>query len=155
MLFNFIYIFINIYKFEIGKNIVDGVWQGIKNAKDKFMENVKGFFSGIVDGVKDALGIHSPSKLFADEVGKWIPKGVAVGIDANADSALKSMKNLSAELVATARGGLTNASTSLNSSGSMGGVVNNFTQINNSPKPLSRLEIYRQSKNLLGYAGGV
>lgn len=139
----------------IGKNIVDGVWQGIKNAKDKFMENVKGFFSGVLDGVKGALGIHSPSKVFADEIGKWIPKGVAVGIDANADSALKSMKNLSAELVATARGGLTNASTSLNSSGSMGGVVNNFTQINNSPKPLSRLEIYRQSKNLLGYAGGV
>lgn len=36
-----------------------------------------------------------------------------------------------------------------------GGVVNNFYQTNNSPKALSRLEIYRQSKNLLGYAGGV
>lgn len=35
-----------------------------------------------------------------------------------------------------------------------GGVVNNFYQTNNSPKALSRLEIYRQSKNLLGYAGG-
>lgn len=140
---------------SIGKNIVDGVWQGIQNAKDQFFDNVKGFFSGLVDGAKSALGIHSPSKVFANEVGKWIPKGLAVGIDANADSALKSMKNLSAELVGTARNGLASSSASLNTSGSTGGVVNNFYQTNNSPKALSRLEIYRQSKNLLGYAGGV
>ena len=38
--------------------------------------------------------------------------------------------------------------------GGAAGVVNNFTQNNYSPKALSRLEIYRQSKNLLGYAGG-
>lgn len=140
---------------SIGKNIVDGVWQGIQNAKDQFFDNVKGFFSGLVDGAKSALGIHSPSKVFANEVGKWIPKGLAVGIDANADSALKSMKNLSAELVGTARNGLASSSARLNTSGSTGGVVNNFYQTNNSPKALSRLEIYRQSKNLLGYAGGV
>lgn len=140
---------------SIGKNIVDGVWQGIQNAKDQFFDNVKGFFSGLVDGAKSALGIHSPSKVFANEVGKWIPKGLAVGIDANADSALKSMKNLSTELVGTARNGLASSSASLNTSGSTGGVVNNFYQTNNSPKALSRLEIYRQSKNLLGYAGGV
>ena len=140
---------------SIGKNIVDGVWQGIQNAKDQFFDNVKGFFSGLVDGAKSALGIHSPSKVFANEVGKWIPKGLAVGIDANADSALKSMKNLSTELVGTARNGLASSSASLNASGSTGGVVNNFYQTNNSPKALSRLEIYRQSKNLLGYAGGV
>ena len=35
-----------------------------------------------------------------------------------------------------------------------GGVVNNFYQTINSPKQLNRLDIYRQSKNLLGYAGG-
>lgn len=65
---------------EIGKNIVDGVWQGIKNAKDWFMGNVKSFFGGIVDGAKAALGIHSPSREMRDEVGKWIPAGVEVGI---------------------------------------------------------------------------
>lgn len=65
---------------EIGKNIVDGVWQGIKNAKEWFMGNVKSFFGGIVDGAKAALGIHSPSREMRDEVGKWIPAGVEVGI---------------------------------------------------------------------------
>lgn len=65
---------------DIGKNIVDGVWKGIKNAKEWFMGNVKSFFGGIVDGAKAALGIHSPSRKMRDEVGKWIPAGVEVGI---------------------------------------------------------------------------
>lgn len=65
---------------DIGKNIVEGVWKGIKNAKDWFMGNVKSFFGGIVDGAKAALGIHSPSREMRDEVGKWIPAGVEVGI---------------------------------------------------------------------------
>lgn len=132
---------------NIGKNVVDGIWNGIVSAKDAFMNNVKGFFTGIVDGAKNALGIHSPSKIFAEEVGKWIPKGIAVGIDANADAALKSIKSLSTEMVGSARSGMGTAVA--------GSVVYNFNQTNNSPRALSRLEIYRQSKNLLGYAGGV
>jgi len=133
---------------SIGKNIVDGVWQGIKDAKDKFFENVKGFFSGLVDGAKEALDINSPSKVFAKEIGRWIPEGIAVGIDKNAKSALNSMKNLTTGLVYDTRSNLSSGG-----GGSVGGA--NFVQNIYSPKPLSRLEIYRQSKNLLGYAGGV
>lgn len=65
---------------NIGKNIVEGVWNGIKNAKDWFMGNVKSFFSGIVTGAQRALDIHSPSRKMRDEVGRWIPAGVEVGI---------------------------------------------------------------------------
>lgn len=65
---------------EVGKNIVHGVWNGICNAAGWFRRQVKSFFSGIVDGVKDALGIHSPSRVFADEVGKWIPPGIGEGV---------------------------------------------------------------------------
>ena len=136
---------------SIGKDIVDGVWNGIKNAKDQFFSNVKGFFSGLVDGAKKALDIKSPSKVFAKEVGKWIPEGIAVGITDNAKSALKAVKNLSIDTVGGFSNGLGNSKTSL---GNAGGVVNNFTQVINSPKQLSRLDIYRQSKNLLGYTGG-
>ena len=64
----------------IGRDIVRGVWQGIVNMKNAFMNNVKSFFGGIVDGAKAALGIHSPSREMRDEVGKWIPAGVEVGI---------------------------------------------------------------------------
>ena len=65
---------------EVGRNIVHGVWNGISNAAGWFRSQVRSFFSGIVDGAKSALGIHSPSRVFAKEVGKWIPPGVGVGI---------------------------------------------------------------------------
>lgn len=77
---------------SIGSDIVSGVWQGIKNAKDTFVRNVKSFFSGIVDGVKDALGIGSPSKVFRDEVGRWLPPGVAQGFEAALPAAMKTMQ---------------------------------------------------------------
>lgn len=66
---------------EVGRNIVHGVWNGISNAAGWFRSQVSSFFSGIVDGAKSALGIHSPSRVFAKEVGKWIPPGVGVGIE--------------------------------------------------------------------------
>lgn len=77
---------------SIGSDIVSGVWQGIKNAKDTFVSNVKSFFSGIVDGVKDALGIGSPSKVFRDEIGRWLPPGVAQGFEAALPAAMKTMQ---------------------------------------------------------------
>ena len=77
---------------SIGSDIVSGVWQGIKNAKDTVVSNVKSFFSGIVDGVKDALGIGSPSKVFRDEVGRWLPPGVAQGFEAALPAAMKTMQ---------------------------------------------------------------
>lgn len=66
---------------SVGRNIVTGVWNGICNAAGWFKSQVKSFFSGIVDGAKSALGIHSPSRVFAKEVGRWIPPGVGSGIE--------------------------------------------------------------------------
>lgn len=66
---------------NVGYNIVTGVWNGICNAASWFTNSVSNFFSSIVGNVKNALGIHSPSKLFADEVGQWIPPGVGQGIE--------------------------------------------------------------------------
>lgn len=65
---------------DIGWDIVDGVWEGINNAKDYFYDKVSGFFSNLVDTVKGALGISSPSKVFAEEVGQYIPPGAEQGI---------------------------------------------------------------------------
>lgn len=77
---------------SIGSDIVSGVWNGIKAAKDTFVSNVKSFFSGIVDGVKDALGIGSPSKVFRDEIGRWLPPGVVQGFEAAMPSAMKAIQ---------------------------------------------------------------
>lgn len=67
--------------YSIGSDIVRGVWNGIVGMGSWITSKVKGFFKGIADGAKSALGIHSPSRVFRDEVGQWIPKGVEVGIE--------------------------------------------------------------------------
>lgn len=77
---------------SIGTDIVTGVWNGIKNAAGWFTDQVKDFFSGIVDGVKDALGIGSPSKVFRDEIGRWLPPGVVQGFEAAMPSAMKAIQ---------------------------------------------------------------
>lgn len=83
---------------NVGYNIVMGVWNGICNAAGWFRRQVQSFFSGIVDGVKGALGIHSPSKVFADEIGKWIPPGIGVGIEAEMPDLYQQMDDEMANL---------------------------------------------------------
>ena len=64
---------------EVGKQMVSGIWQGIQNAKDTFVANVKNFFSNIIASVKSILGIASPSKVFRDQIGKQMAAGIGVG----------------------------------------------------------------------------
>lgn len=141
---------------SIGGHLVEGLWNGINDKVEWIKGKLAGFKDSVMNALKEFFGIASPSKVMADEVGKWLPEGIAVGIDENAKSVLSSMKDLTTEAVNSAKSGLSSVSGSINTNGAVsGGVVNNFYQTNNSPKALSRLEIYRQSKNLLGYAGGV
>lgn len=63
---------------DIGKNIVKGLWEGIKSMATWITDKVKGFFSGIVSGVKGLLGIKSPSKVFAS-IGSYMAEGLGEG----------------------------------------------------------------------------
>jgi len=83
----------------IGMNIVKGIWKGISNMKQWILDKIMGFASLLPKAVKKILKISSPSKVFADEVGQWIPAGVAVGIEANTDEAIKSINDMSNEMV--------------------------------------------------------
>ena len=65
---------------DVGKSIVEGIWKGIQEMAGWIYDKVTGFFSGIVDGVKDFLGIHSPSTVFAD-MGKNMALGLGQGWD--------------------------------------------------------------------------
>ena len=76
---------------DIGKNIVEGVWQGIKNAAKWLKDKIFGFFDGIIGGVKDFLGIHSPSRVFAD-MGKNMALGIGEGWDNQYDSIKKDIE---------------------------------------------------------------
>lgn len=84
---------------NIGKNIVEGLWNGIKNAGNWIKQKVGEFAKGILDGMKAALGIHSPSTLFRDKIGKFIPQGVAVGIEADTDEAVRAIGSMNDEIM--------------------------------------------------------
>ena len=77
---------------DVGKNIVEGLWNGIKNMGSWITGKVKGFFGGIVSGVKDFLGIHSPSKVFAG-IGGFMAEGLGEGFDNQFKSIKKNIEN--------------------------------------------------------------
>lgn len=89
---------------DIGKNIVQGIWNGIKNAKDWLWDKITGFCSGIMDGFKNALGIHSPSRLMRDIIGKNLVKGISVGIDTEMPDLDKQINSNINELAAKLKG---------------------------------------------------
>ncbi len=66
---------------QIGKNIIEGIKKGISDAWESLQKWFGEKISGLVSGVKDLLGIESPSKVFANEVGKMIPLGIAQGME--------------------------------------------------------------------------
>lgn len=70
---------------DVGKQIVKGLWEGIKAMGGWIKEKVGSFFSGIVSGVKSKLGIHSPSRVFAG-IGENMALGLGEGWDSEYDS---------------------------------------------------------------------
>lgn len=66
--------------FNVGVDILKGLWDGIKSAMSWLWNQIKSFASGIINGFKSALGISSPSKLMADNVGVHITRGIAQGM---------------------------------------------------------------------------
>lgn len=66
---------------KVGADIVTGLWKGISGKGGWLWDKVSGFASNILKTMKGALGIHSPSRKAAKEIGQWIPPGIGVGMD--------------------------------------------------------------------------
>lgn len=86
---------------QIGKYIVEGLWNGIKNAKDWLLNKIKSFAHTITDGIKSFFGIASPSKVFRDEVGKNLMLGMAEGITGNERAVTMAMSRVQQGLANT------------------------------------------------------
>lgn len=78
---------------SIGGDIVHGIWDGISGAAGWLAKKVKSFAGGILDGMKNALGIHSPSRLFRDQVGKYIAQGIGEGFTDEMGSVVGQMQD--------------------------------------------------------------
>lgn len=66
---------------NIGKNLVEGIWNGISNVTGWIISKIGGFTNTVLKSIKGFFGIHSPSRVMANEVGKFLPQGIAVGFE--------------------------------------------------------------------------
>ena len=64
---------------DIGSNIVEGIWNGISAGYDWIVGKIKGWVSDVLEFIKNALGIASPSKVMRDQVGKYLAQGLGIG----------------------------------------------------------------------------
>lgn len=77
---------------DVGKSIIQGLWQGISNAAGWLWEQISGWASGLLSGIKGFFGIHSPSTVFAG-IGGFMAKGLGVGFVDEMDDVEKDMEN--------------------------------------------------------------
>jgi phage-related minor tail protein len=88
----------------MGKNIIQGLINGITGMLGSLYSSIKQGLSGLVDKAKNALGINSPSKVFADEVGAGIPEGIAMGIEDHMDDPVKAVQHVNSGMLRAAGG---------------------------------------------------
>lgn len=108
---------------EVGKNIVRGLWEGIKAMASWIGDKVSGFVGGLVDGVKGVLGIHSPSRVFAG-IGQNMALGLGQGFEKQMQSVTAGIQDAipmpTVDTVYNAAAGLVNG-LAAQSAGSPGG----------------------------------
>ncbi len=87
---------------SIGSNIIKGIISGIGSAVGGLVDAAVNAAKSAFNGAKKALGIHSPSRLFRDEVGKMIPAGMAIGIEADTPEAVASVDAMAEKMAKAA-----------------------------------------------------
>lgn len=78
--------------YTVGKNLIEGLWNGISDMAKWIKTKIQGFGKTVLNTLKDFFGIHSPSTLMRDEVGKWIAKGIVAGVLKEETNTIKSLK---------------------------------------------------------------
>ena len=76
----------------LGKDIINGLLEGMKNVGTAIWDGIKSVGESLVNGFKDFFGIHSPSRLMRDQIGKYIAQGVGVGFEDELSSVYDDMQ---------------------------------------------------------------
>lgn len=84
---------------DAGKNLVKGLWNGINDMVGWIGNKIKGFGKGVLDQLKKFFGIHSPSRVMRDEVGKYLALGMGEGITQNASAVTDAVESLKSDAI--------------------------------------------------------
>lgn len=165
---------------QVGKDFTAGFAKGINDPAQKtnLLTVASGIASNTLKKIQEVLNSHSPSRETM-KLGEYFTQGLAVGIEDEEDSLLKTVTKMTEKVMEELKNGLDDddvfdglnnnikkispsniglpapTSSGSNSSTSSNQTTVNFYQTNNSPKALSRLDIYRQTKNILDFSKGV
>ena len=97
--------------YDIGANMVRGIVAGVRSTSGELYSQMVQMARTAVSRTKNALRIHSPSGVFADEVGAWIPGGIGEGVLSREDDALGPLEEVRASMVDTMTGALSGIDT--------------------------------------------
>jgi phage-related protein len=86
---------------NVGLDIVKGIGKGITNGVSWLKNRIREFVGNVTSFIKKMFKIGSPSKLMAQQVGQWLPKGIGVGITANTDSVYDAMDEMQEGIMST------------------------------------------------------
>lgn len=132
----------------IGSDIIGGIARGISGGIGSIASAAREAAMSAYNTAKRALQIGSPSKVFEKGVGRWIPEGIAVGIEKNVGVIRDAINDASAVTVTTYADDMTSDRYSVSTSGlEASGAVFNQTVNNYSPQALNPSEIARQTRN--------
>lgn len=148
---------------NIGENAMKGFVKGFNSKSAELNKSAKQLKKTLVSSIKKELGIHSPSKVMDREAGVFIIPGLTKGIERKLPALRQMMQRVRENVVNPMKNAATTANLDVAARGARSiekaaaATANtyNFYQTNNSPKALSRWDIYRQSRNLLGGVSNV
>ena len=107
---------------NIGKNLMEGLWSGLKNTWTNLKSKVEDLGKGIVNKFKSVFGIHSPSKLFRDEIGKNLILGVGVAFEKDDDLINKQINDFGDDVYKKMQGAVNMETGKMAFSGTTGSV---------------------------------
>ena len=148
---------------NIGESAMKGFVKGFNSKSAELNKSAKQLKKTLVSSIKKELGIHSPSKVMDREAGVFIIPGLTKGIERKLPALQQMMQRVRENVVNPMQNAATAANLDVAARGARSiekaaaATTNtyNFYQTNNSPKALSRWDIYRQSRNLLGGVSNV
>lgn len=134
---------------EVGSNLASGLWQGLQNSVQWLKDKISSWVGDVLGFMENLFDINSPSGE-TEWQGEMLVGGYVKAIKKGREQMRKAMRGLG-EAGLEALGGTPSAP---NGPTPAGGKTIIFNQTNNSPRALSRREIYRQTHNALAFAGG-
>jgi len=110
---------------NVGRNAMIGLANGINANANYALNAAQNVANQITQTMQNALDIHSPSRVMRDQVGRYIPQGIAVGIDKDASEVVRSMRNLSNKTLGTIKPELALGGASIGQTGISRQIINN------------------------------